>query len=378
MDVRQIQLSALQAPRLDDLRALQPDLVLIFAALGHLQSPDAFDVLRQAFPAALLAGCSTAGEITNQGMSDNTLVVTAVKFDRTRVKAATGRVTAMDQSDAIGAKLGAELAAPDLRAVLVFGKGVGINGSALISGLIDKVGVSVPVSGGLAGDGGAFTGTLTVTPDGMDADGVVAIGLYGDDLRVSHGSFGGWQPFGPPRKVTKSEGNILYRLDDQPALDLYKEYLGEYAKDLPASGLLFPFEMLDADHRSIGLIRTILGVDEQAGSLILAGDIDGEGYLRLMHANNEGLIDGAETAARLARDGLGSPNGGLGILVSCVGRKLVMGDAVDEEVEVVSQVLGRQLPLTGFYSYGEIAPFSTTTECKLHNQTMTVTFIAEA
>ncbi|AVM73524.1 FIST signal transduction protein [Magnetospirillum gryphiswaldense] len=378
MDVRQIQISALQAQHLDGLRALQPDLVLIFAALGHLQSPDAFDVLRQAFPAALLAGCSTAGEITNQGMSDNTAVVTAVKFDRTRVKAATGRVTAMDQSDAIGAKLGAELAAPDLRAVLVFGKGVGINGSALISGLIDKVGVSVPVSGGLAGDGGAFTGTLTVTPDGMDADGVVAIGLYGDDVRVSHGSFGGWQPFGPPRKVTKSEGNILYRLDDQPALDLYKEYLGEYAKDLPASGLLFPFEMLDADHRSIGLIRTILGVDEQAGSLILAGDIDGEGYLRLMHANNEGLIDGAETAARLARDGLGGANGGLGILVSCVGRKLVMGDAVDEEVEVVSHVLGRQLPLTGFYSYGEIAPFSSTTECKLHNQTMTVTFIAEA
>ena len=377
MDVRQIQLSALQAQHLDGLRALQPDLVLIFAALGHLQSPDAFDVLRQAFPAALLAGCSTAGEITNQGMSDNTAVITAVKFDRTRVKAATGRVTAMDQSDAIGAKLGAELAAPDLRAVLVFGKGVGINGSALISGLIDKVGSSVPVSGGLAGDGGAFTGTLTVTPDGMDADGVVAIGLYGDDVRVSHGSFGGWQPFGPPRKVTKSEGNILYRLDDQPALDLYKEYLGEYAKDLPASGLLFPFEMLDADHRSIGLIRTILGVDEQAGSLILAGDIDGEGYLRLMHANNEGLIDGAETAAGLARDGLGSANGGLGILVSCVGRKLVMGDAVDEEVEVVSHVLGRQLPLTGFYSYGEIAPFSSTTECKLHNQTMTVTFIAE-
>lgn len=378
MDVRQIQLSALQAPRLDDLRALQPDLVLIFAALGHLQSPGTFDVLHQAFPAALVAGCSTAGEITNQGMSDNTVVITAVKFDHAGVKAATGRVTAMDQSGVVGAQLGAELADPDLRAVLVFGKGVGINGSALISGLVDKVGANVPVSGGLAGDGGAFTGTLTVTPDGLDADGVIAIGLYGEDLRVSHGSFGGWQPFGPPRKVTKSEGNILYRLDDQPALDLYKEYLGEYAKDLPASGLLFPFEMLDADHRSIGLIRTILGVDEQAGSLILAGDIDGEGYLRLMHANNEGLIDGAETAARLARDGLGSANGGLGILVSCVGRKLVMGDAVDEEVEAVSHVLGRQLPLTGFYSYGEIAPFSSTTECKLHNQTMTVTFIAEA
>ncbi|WP_249208667.1 FIST signal transduction protein [Magnetospirillum sulfuroxidans] len=378
MDVRQVQLSQLDASALSDLSSLRPDLVLVFAAIAQLRQPDAHAVLRDAFPNAVLAGCSTAGEITARGMSDHSCVVTAMKFNQVRVQAATGRVTTMEESEESGASLGLALKAPDLRAVLLFGKGVGINGSALISGMTAAIGGDVPVSGGLAGDGGAFAETLTLTPDGLDADGVIALGLYGDALRISHGSFGGWQPFGPPRKVTRAAGNILYELDGRSALALYKDYLGEYSKDLPASGLLFPFEMLDADHRSIGLIRTILGVDEEAGALILAGDIDSSGYLRLMHANNEGLVDGAEIAARRVRDAAGECSQGLGLLVSCVGRKLVMGDAVDEEVEAVSHILGRHLPLAGFYSYGEIAPFSSTTECKLHNQTMTVTFLSEA
>lgn len=378
MDVKQVQISELNAAALSDLPSLRPDLVLVFAGIDQLRRPDTYSILRTAFPDAVLAGCSSAGEITARGMSDHTCVVTAIKFDAVKVRAAIGQVTTMEQSEGTGTSLGAALKAPDLRAVLVFGKGVGINGSALIAGMTAAVGTAVPVSGGLAGDGGAFTETLTVTPTGLDPDGIVAVGFYGDGLRISHGSFGGWQPFGPPRKVTRSVGNILYELDDRSALDLYKDYLGEYAKDLPASGLLFPFEMLDADHRSVGLIRTILGIDAEAGALILAGDIDANGYLRLMHANNEGLVDGAEIAARRARDAAEGGQGGLGLLVSCVGRKLVMGDAVDEEVEAVSHILGRELPLAGFYSYGEIAPFSSTTECKLHNQTMTVTFLSEA
>lgn len=377
MDVRQVQVAAWDDESLPSLAGPPCDLVLVFAALERLRDPQAFVTLRRLFPDAVLAGCSTAGEITAKGMSDATVVVTAVSFRQASVKAAVGHVQSMDQSALVGTELGMALKDPRLRAVLVFGKGVGINGSALIGGMVGALGSDVPVSGGLAGDGGAFAGTLTLTPQGIDADAVVAIGLVGDGLVVGHGSYGGWQPFGPPRKVTRADGNILYELDGRPVLDLYKEYLGEYAKDLPASGLLFPFEMLDAECRSIGLIRTILGMDEASGALVLAGDIDEHGYLRLMHANNDGLIDGAEIAAHRAKDG-DTLHSGLAVLVSCVGRKLVMGDAVDEEVEAVAHILGRDVVLTGFYSYGEIAPFSSTTECMLHNQTMTVTYFSEA
>lgn len=379
MKVEQISISHIDDSSLAPLAGKPCDLVLLFAAIDLLREPACFLALRRAFPDAILAGCSTAGEITAKGMSDGTATITTLSFDKVQVRSSACRLERMEDSAVVGAQLGQALKAPDLRAALVFGKGVGINGSALIDGIVGAVGESVPISGGLAGDGGAFQATLTLTSHGIDADQVVAVGLYGDSLKASHGSFGGWQPFGPPRKVTKADGNMLYELDGHAALDLYKDYLGEYARDLPASGLLFPFEMLDAECRSVGLIRTILGVDEEQGALVLAGDIDLNGHLRLMHANNEGLVDGAETAARRAKDEAGGASAdSLAILVSCVGRKLVMGDAVDEEVEAVSQVLGRKVPLTGFYSYGEIAPFSSTTQCMLHNQTMTVTFLAEA
>jgi hypothetical protein len=178
--------------------------------------------------------------------------------------------------------------------------------------------------------------------------------------------------------VTRCENNVLYELDGESALQVYKKYLGEHAKGLPASGLLFPFAMLGSDHSEVGLIRTILGVDEAAGSLTLAGEIDPNGYLKLMHANTDALVDGAEAAAQAAVKMQNHPGSGLALLVSCVGRKLVMGGRVDEEVEAVADVFGTGATLAGFYSYGEISPFTKAVECKLHNQTMTITYMSES
>jgi hypothetical protein len=201
--------------------------------------------------------------------------------------------------------------------------------------------------------------------------------LYGESLSLGHGSFGGWSPFGPARKVTRCENNVLFELDGEPALGVYKRYLGEHAKDLPASGLLFPFAMLGSDHSEVGLIRTILAVNEVDGSLTLAGDIDPDGYLRLMHASTDALVEGAEAAAQAAKTMFEGDGHGLALLVSCVGRKLVMGGRVDEEVEAVGDVFGQGAVLAGFYSNGEISPFTGEVACKLHNQTMTITYLSE-
>ena len=233
------------------------------------------------------------------------------------------------------------------------------------------------LSGGLAGDGGAFSRTWTLSRHGLSERQIVAIGFSGEHIRLHQGSFHGWKPFGPVRKVTGCAGNLLYELDGHPALDVYKRYLGDYAKDLPASGLLFPFEMLGEDRSSLGLIRTILGVDEASGSLVLAGSIVERGYLRLMHASTDSLVDGAVVAAETAfRPGTDSGES-LVLLVSCVGRKLVMGARVDEEVEAVAAVFGPQACIAGFYSNGEISPMRDLLTCHLHNQTMTVTHISE-
>lgn len=362
------------------LATLQPDsanLLLVFGSLDHFASPGLSETLSNAFPGALLLGCSTAGEITAGGVDDGTCTVTAINFNEARLNQGCTRLSGMDDSFAAGVRLGQKIAANDLKAVLLFGPGVKINGSALVNGMASVIGSNIPITGGLAGDGGAFRETFTLGADGVTTDGVVAVGLSGAGLNFAHGSFGGWEPFGPTRKVTRCAGNILYELDGEPALDIYRRYLGEHAKDLPASGLLFPFSMLGEDHSAIGLIRTILGIDEANSSLILAGEIIPDGYLRLMHASTDKLVNGAEAAAEAAVGMLKAPGDSLAILVSCVGRKLVMGGRVDEEVEAVGDVLGHNAVLTGFYSYGEISPFAPGASCKLHNQTMTITCLSE-
>ena len=382
-----IKVSQIQLTRQDDnvsaalapLRAIAPQLVFVFGAVDRLVEADRLALpLAELFPHAVCVGCTTAGEITRAGVSDDSCVLTAVHFDHTQVRGAVTALGTMDDSRAAGERLARQLIGPQLRAVMVFGQGVEINGSALLAGMSSAIGSEVLITGGLAGDGGAFKRTGTVSRDGVSDRNIVAVGFYGERVQFGHGSFGGWAPFGPARKVTRCAGNVLYDLDGEPALDIYKRYLGEFAKDLPASGLLFPFSMLGRDQTEQGLIRTILGIDEAEHSLILAGDIDPDGYLKLMHASTEGLVNGAHMAAEAANSMLRQPGDGLAILVSCVGRKLAMGVRVDEEVAAIASVYGRGAALTGFYSYGEISPLTPGTECKLHNQTMTVTCLSES
>jgi hypothetical protein len=358
--------------------SLEPTVVLAFGAVSYFEQPAVYDQLRRLWPRAVIAGCSTAGEIRGGQVHDGACVVTAVRFDRASAQGATTRLDSMGDSFAAGARLAAALAPAGLRAVLVLGTGVRINGSALVRGLQSTLPAAVSISGGLAADGGAFERTWTMGGDGCGDDRIVAVGLYGDGLRLGYGSFAGWVPFGPARRVTRCVDNVLYELDGERALDIYKRYLGEHAARLPSSGLLFPFEMIGERQEKRGIFRTILGVDEAQGSLTLAGDIDPNGSLKLMYSNTERLIDGAETAARTAFEMMGPvPQTSLALLVSCVGRKLVMGARVDEEVEAVADLFGPGATVTGYYSNGEIAGNGFNGGCHLHNQTMTITWIAE-
>ncbi len=360
----------------EGLAATAPQLVLAFGSVEALRQQA--QNICAAFATAHIAGCSTAGEISNDGVGDDSLVVTALHFEHSHVTQVSTELASMDDSQAAGRRLASGLAQQGLQAVMLFGQGVQINGSALLAGMTDVLGSQVLITGGLAGDAAAFAQTWVLDDEGVSNTRLVCVGFYGEKLHFSHGSYGGWSPFGPARKVTRSDHNVLYELDGESALSVYKRYLGVHAKDLPASGLLFPFAMLGEDHSELGLIRTILGVNEEDGSLTLAGDIDPNGYLKLMHASTDGLVGGAESAALAAKPLRVSGEAGLALLVSCVGRKLVMGGRVEEEVEAVADVLGASTAIAGFYSYGEISPFSKQVGCKLHNQTMTITYLTES
>ncbi len=379
MQIRQALATSLAGADLGPLVSIQPDLILVFAAPAHFAAGNGAlaQRLTEAFPDAIRVGASTAGEITAAGVAEDSLVVTAVQFDRIGLRTATTDLADMADSRAAGRRLATQLADPELKAVILLSQGVGVNGSDLIAGASAVLGPGVPLTGGLAADNGAFAQTWTLHNHRVSDRMLVAVGLYGDAVGFAHGSFGGWQSFGPARLATRAEGNVLYQLDQEPALEVYKRYLGEYAKDLPASGLLFPFAILADDRQETGLIRTLLAIDEASGSLTLAGDVPQGGYLRMMHASTEALVDGAEAAAQAAATMFRSQGQALALLVSCIGRRLAMGDRVDEEVEAVGAVFGQGCVLTGFYSNGEISPFLATTECRLHNQTMTIAYIAE-
>jgi hypothetical protein len=361
------------AEGLSAMAASGPQWVLAFGNEDLLRS--AQPELSKAFAGAVLMGCSTAGEISGDGVADDSLALTAVRWDSTCMQPAATDLKDMDDSFDAGVRLASGLPRDGLRAVVVLGQGVQINGSALILGMSHVLGADVPIVGGLAGDGAAFVRTVVLDHTGVSATRLVCAGLYGSDLQVSHGVYGGWSAFGPARRVTKARRNVLFTLDGEPALATYKRYLGEHAKDLPASGLLFPFSVVSAGGKEEGLLRTILGIDEAEGSITLAGDVEEGGYLRMMQAGTDALVNGAEQAAH----GLKIQQAhGLALMVSCVGRKLVMGGRVDEEVEAVAAVVGKGPTLAGFYSYGEISPAHNGAQCLLHNQTMTITYFSES
>lgn len=355
---------------------IAPQLLLLFGARAALQDSDALATLRVRFPEARLVGCSTAGEICGTDVTDDTIVAAVVQFEHTQVRVAQLPLPSMDASSRVGEELAATLSADDLVHVLVISEGLQVNGSELLAGLRRRLPAHVLVTGGLAADGAHFENTCVCIDDGCVGHAVAAIGLYGNRLAVGHGSLGGWDAFGPERVITRSSGNVLYELDDAPALELYKSYLGKHASDLPSSGLLFPLSVR-ASRGANGVVRTILGVNEAEGSLTFAGDVPQGSLAQLMKANVDRLVDGAQGAASASLDAMGSTPPDLAILISCVGRKLVLKQRVEEEVESVRDVLGEDAVLVGFYSYGEIAPFSGSTACELHNQTMTITTLRE-
>lgn len=351
--------------------------VLVFGSPAVLRRGDLFDEVRRAYPNGRLFGCSTAGEICGVQVADETLVVTAVHFEHTCLAGVRATVRDAGESFAVGERLAASLEADGLVHALVLSDGQVINGSQLVEGLRKNLPANVTVTGGLSADGPRFGETLVVCDGPAEPRTVALLGLYGKRLRVGYGSLGGWDPFGPERLVTRSEGNVLYELDGKNALDLYKLYLGEHAEELPASGMFFPLSIRGETEDGEPLVRTILAIDEEARSMTFAGDVPEGRYARFMKANFDRLVDGAVGAARTSHEALGTSSPDLALLISCIGRKLVLQQRVEEEVEGVREVLGEKTVLTGFYSYGEISPFAPSSCCELHNQTMTITTLSE-
>lgn len=354
----------------------QADLVLAFGSKGALQDPSGRARIKAECPRARVIGCSTAGEIHGTRVVDDLLAVTAIDFEQTELRTAQTTIQGLADSFDAGQRLAAALAGDGLTHVLVLSDGLNINGAELTRGLAAGLPTNVTVTGGLSADGDRFQATFVLLDDAEPrGQTVAAIGFYGDRLKVGVGSVGGWQPFGPERIVTRSSGSVLHDLDGRSALALYEDCLGDHAGGLPGSGLLFPLAVR-TDDPTRAVVRAVMGIDRERRTMTFGGDIPEGAYARLMRASTDKLVGGAGDAAAECASQLAAPPD-FALLISCVGRRLLMKQRVEEELEAARDVFGASTRLAGFYSYGEIAPFSAGEPSQLHNQTMTITGFSE-
>ncbi|MCW8443357.1 FIST C-terminal domain-containing protein [Fluoribacter gormanii] len=358
-------------------------LILIFAAPEFMDFQDPIMQLANFYSKSNIIGCSTAGEIFGNYLFDHSITVAVIKFAKTTLKIAKAEVNNSKYSENAGKLIAEQLKADDLRSIFILSDGLNLNGSELVQGLNKVKGNhNIIITGGLAGDGSHFEKTWTILNNKVLDHYAVAVGFYGSDIHIGHASMGGWDIFGPVRRITRSESNVLYELDYQPALQLYKEYLGEKAAELPSSGLLYPLAINNPQIQDeTQLVRTILAINEKEQSLTFAGDIPMGWHAQLMRANFDRLIESAHEAGLLANklmlnDKLEKLGPVLAIDISCVGRRLLLGERTEEEIESTMSALPKGSTQVGFYSYGELSPFSVG-NCELHNQTMTITTIYE-
>ncbi|MGZ0016160.1 FIST signal transduction protein [Yeosuana sp. AK3] len=355
---------------------LKNPLVLVFGNRFLLEDKNLYQDIKSLFPEGQIVFGSSCADITANNVDDNCVTITAIEFEKTSFLIKTSNVLHADfDSFKTGNEIIKKFPMEGLKYVFVISEGSFVNGSQLTKGMNSATGDNLLITGALCGDADRFEKTLASYNENPKPGEIVAIGFYGESLEVTFSVYGGWTPFGPERIVTKAKGNVLYELDNKPALDLYKKYLGDKSKELPGSALLYPLNVLNIDEEQ-SVVRTIINIDEANNAMILAGDIPENSKVQLMMTNVDNIANASERAAKQAM-ALRKNKPELAILVSCIGRKLVLDQRVEEEIDEVTEVIGNQTTISGFYSYGEIAPFHGEMSCQLHNQTMTVTLISE-
>ncbi len=358
-----------------------PQLFILFGESEIIKSQEQIAKLVDEFSNSIIIGCSTGTIISGKQANDNGISGVAIGFEKTQIACAMGQVSSLNESFELGVNLAKQIQKEDLVGVFLLCDGLFINGSNIIDGIKSIIGENIPISGGLAGDGERFVSTRVFYGAQILEKGAIAIGLYSKSLVISHASFGGWYEFGPEWQITNSHQSIVYEIEDMPAIELYDDYVGSEKMALQASALLYPLKVWPPNNPEKGVVRAIMNVDRQTGSLTFAGDVPQGWHARLMHGNQRGLIDGATKAASHAFDNLKigdeQLNPELCLIVSCVARRILLGARTNQEIDAVSNIIGCDTPMAGFYSYGEISPQNDSKDTGLHNQTMTLTLMAE-
>ncbi len=377
---------------IDQLGVKDPDLLIVFSSVKYNQQK-MLDGVRSVAPSALLVGSSTSGEITTQGpLKEKSVVVMAIKSPdisyfagvgeniaanpRTAGKVAADKVK--EQAKAQGGK--------DLKAFLMFPDVLVGNGADIVRGVLDSLGAHFPVVGGASGDDFAFKKTYQYANDTIYSGAVVGLGMSGN-FKIGIGVKHGWIPVGKPLIVTKSAGSVIHEIDGKPAIKIYEDYFGEdeakvlRTETLAKLAITYPLGMKVAGSDEL-LIRDPITVDEK-GSITCAAEIPEGSEIRLMVGSRDEAIKMAKVAAKSAVEQLDGSTPKAVIIFNCIARNKLFGDRSGDEIKAIQEAIGVNVPLIGFYTYGEQAPLGgevkNIEKCNsaFHNETVVVCVLAD-
>jgi len=370
-----------------ELGSTEADALIVFGA-PKFDQQKLLDGITSLSKDTLMIGGTTAGEISTKGLSTNSVVIMALKSNTIKFSTGLGENVSKNEKMA-GAKAAKEaLKKMQLKVAKTFimvPEGLKGDGLAIIEGVKSVLGEKFEIVGGSAGDEGDFKKTFQYYNGKVYQNAVPGL-LIGGDIKTATGVRSGWEAIGTTMTCTKATGMLVQKFDDKPALDVYKEYLGEeISKKLPAVALEYPIGMIDEkaniDGKEYFQLRAPMSVDEKLGTISLAARIPQGTRVTITGATKDAVINASKLAAVQAKETLGNSKPSAIFMFSCVARKIVLGKRTQEEIDEVQKVFGKNVPMIGFYTYGEIGPIDKRTAnlkpTKYHNQTVVLMIIGE-
>jgi hypothetical protein len=349
-------------------------LVFVFGSRTLLSSIGFYDEIRNCYPKAQIMMNSTSGEIIDTQVNDDTISLTAIRFDNTKLKTISVNISDYSNSESAGQFIAQSLTPSNITNILVFADGQLVDGKKLVLGLENRIKNPVVISCGLANKGNKFQKTLLGLNEQPCTGKIIAVGFYGEHLTVSHGRMDGWEEFGNEIQITKSNKNTIIELNHEPALKIYSQFVNKHMPSSEGQSLLFPVSIKSNDTQP-SVYRKIKSINEDEKSITFDGDVPEGSYIKMMRANFDSLINGASAAANKSAKSIPKPD--LAIVISNIGRKIILSKRIEEEVEVIREVLGESTAITGFYSYGDISFSQRDAKSEFNNQSMTITTMLE-
>ena len=329
----------------------KPTLALVFISI-HMDLPCTISIFQE--NGIAIFGESTAGEFTDSGIEKNSAAILLLDISPENFS-----ILFEDMKGKSGRDVARQIGETGKRifqhpAVILSASHIETAGEGVMEGMIDAMGADATIVGGIAGDDLMLSGGFVFTNNKFSHRGIMALFIDQDKISVLGYAVSGWKAVGTPKRITKSEGNLVYSIDDQPALDMVVKFIGlkvntEDANDLfKEIGLSYPMQ-IEKDKGAPTMIPFIM-YNPATKAILCGGNIPQGSVMRFSLPPDFDVIDSVIDSARLVKAS-SLPEVDAMIVFSCIGRLTSLGPLAADEINGLKDVWN--VPLAGYFSYGE-------------------------